>query len=186
MTRNPEFGITPVWVLPNVWRLGGVTGTKIGTNFFNKMLLNASKFQGYNFYHFWVIKGKPTNWWNYLPTQIRVKLLLTNTTMYQFLTKSQTSGRDISKNCYKYHKEVFNDSYLHKDDYFNEISFLSECTFKWPMQILKTRNQNYWCQQKVKNDIVLLLKRFNCENFKLIPHLDLRYIVANFTWKPGL
>ena len=24
------------------------------------MLLNAAKFQGYSFYHFWVIKEKPT------------------------------------------------------------------------------------------------------------------------------
>ena len=24
------------------------------------MLLNAAKCQGYSFYHFWVIKGKPT------------------------------------------------------------------------------------------------------------------------------
>ena len=26
------------------------------------MLLDASKWQGYNFYSFWVIKGKPTGW----------------------------------------------------------------------------------------------------------------------------
>ena len=33
------------------------------------MLLNAKKCQGYNFGHFWVIKGKPT-------AQIRVKYLI--------------------------------------------------------------------------------------------------------------
>ena len=29
----------------------------------NKMLLNAEKWQGYSFYHFWVINGKPTGGW---------------------------------------------------------------------------------------------------------------------------
>ena len=59
LTRNPEIGNTPVWVLPNIWRLGRVMDTKFGTNVSNKMLLNAAKCQGYSFYHFWVIKGKP-------------------------------------------------------------------------------------------------------------------------------
>ena len=31
-----------------------------GTNVSNRKLLNAGKFQGYSFYRFWVIKGKPT------------------------------------------------------------------------------------------------------------------------------
>ena len=56
----PEIGNTPVWVLPNIWRLGRVMDTKFGTNVSNKMLLNAVKFQSYSFYRFWVIKGKPT------------------------------------------------------------------------------------------------------------------------------
>ena len=60
LTRNPEIGNTPVWVLPNIWRLGQVMDTKFGTNVSNRMLLNAAKFQGYSFYRFWVIKGKPT------------------------------------------------------------------------------------------------------------------------------
>ena len=33
--------------------------TKFATNVSNRMLLNAAKFQGYSFYRFWVIKGKP-------------------------------------------------------------------------------------------------------------------------------
>ena len=41
-TRNPEFGNTPVWVLPNIWRLGQVGNTKVGTNFSNKLLRNAA------------------------------------------------------------------------------------------------------------------------------------------------
>ena len=36
--------------------------TKFGTNVSNRMLLNAAKFQGYSFYRFCVIKGKPTDW----------------------------------------------------------------------------------------------------------------------------
>ena len=60
LIRNPEIGNTPVWVLPNIWRLGRVMDTKFGTNVSNRMLLNAAKFQGYSFYRFWVIKGKPT------------------------------------------------------------------------------------------------------------------------------
>ena len=32
LTRNLEIGNTPVWVLPNVWRLGQVKNTKFGTN----------------------------------------------------------------------------------------------------------------------------------------------------------
>ena len=51
--------------------------TKFGTNIFNKMLLNAAKFQDYSFYRFSVIKGKPTGGMKLPPfpprTQIRVK-----------------------------------------------------------------------------------------------------------------
>ena len=60
LARNPEIGNTPVWDLPNIWRLGQVIDTKFGTIVSNRMLLNAAKFQGYSFYRFWVIKGKPT------------------------------------------------------------------------------------------------------------------------------
>ena len=60
LTRNPEIGNIPVWVLPNFWRLRRVMDTKIGTNVSKRMLLNAAKFQGYSFYRFWIIKGKPT------------------------------------------------------------------------------------------------------------------------------
>ena len=60
LRRNPEIGNTHVWVFPNIWRLGRVMDTKLGMNVSNRMLLKASKFQGYSFYRFWVIKGKPT------------------------------------------------------------------------------------------------------------------------------
>ena len=55
-----EIGNTPVWVLPNIQRLEQVRDTKFGTNVSNKILLNAAKCQGYSFYRFSVIKGKPT------------------------------------------------------------------------------------------------------------------------------
>ena len=76
LTRNTKIGNTSVWVLANVWRLGRVMDTKFGTNVSNRMLLNAAKYQGYSFYRFWVIKGKPTGGRVKLcpfPTHIRVK-----------------------------------------------------------------------------------------------------------------
>ena len=62
LTRNPEIGNTPIWVLPNIWRLGRVRNTKFCTNVSNKMLLNAAKCYCYSFYYFWVFKGIPTGW----------------------------------------------------------------------------------------------------------------------------
>ena len=70
---NPDLGNTTVWVLRNIWRLAWVRNTKCDTNVSNKMLLNAAKYQGYSFYHFWVIKVKPTGRGKITPTQIRVK-----------------------------------------------------------------------------------------------------------------
>ena len=58
-------GNTPVWVLLNIWRLGQVRDTNFGRDVSNEILVNAAKcqrLQGYSFYHFWVIKGKPTEW----------------------------------------------------------------------------------------------------------------------------
>ena len=60
LTRNLAIRNTPIWVLPNIWRLRWVRNTKFDTNVSNEMLLNAAKCQGYSFYRFWVIKGKPT------------------------------------------------------------------------------------------------------------------------------
>ena len=60
LTRNLEIVNTPLWVLSSILRLGQVRDTEFGPNVSNKMLLNASKCQGYGFYRFWVIKGKPT------------------------------------------------------------------------------------------------------------------------------
>ena len=60
LTKNLEIGNIPVWLLSNIWRLGWVRNTKFGTNVSNEMLLNDTKGQGYSFYRFWVIKGKPT------------------------------------------------------------------------------------------------------------------------------
>ena len=52
LTRNPEIGNTPLWVLPNIWELGEVRDTKFGKNVSNKMLLNTAKHHGYSFYRF--------------------------------------------------------------------------------------------------------------------------------------
>ena len=60
MISDPEIRNTHVWVLPNIWRLRRVRDIKFGTNVSDKILLNAAKSQGYRFYRFWVIKGKPT------------------------------------------------------------------------------------------------------------------------------
>ena len=53
LTRNPAIRKCPVWVLPNIWRLGQVRDTKFDTKVFNKMLLNAEKCQSYIFYCFY-------------------------------------------------------------------------------------------------------------------------------------
>ena len=50
LTRNLEIRNTPIWVSPNIWRLGQVMDTKFGMNVSNRMLVNAAKFQGYSFY----------------------------------------------------------------------------------------------------------------------------------------
>ena len=54
LTRNQEIRNTTLWVLTNIWRLGWFGDTKLGTNVSKKMLLNAAKCHGYNFYPFWV------------------------------------------------------------------------------------------------------------------------------------
>ena len=54
LTRNPEMGNTPLWILLNIWRQGQVRNNKLGTNVSNKMLLNDTKCHGCSFYHFWV------------------------------------------------------------------------------------------------------------------------------------
>ena len=46
LTRNPEIRNIPVWIFPNVWRMGEVRDAKFGTNVCNEVLLNAAKCQG--------------------------------------------------------------------------------------------------------------------------------------------
>ena len=46
LTKNPEIGNIPARVLPNIWKLGRVRDTKLGTDVSNEMLLNAAKCQG--------------------------------------------------------------------------------------------------------------------------------------------
>ena len=60
LTKNLEIRNTPIWVLLNIWGLGGVRDTKFGINVSNEMLLNAAKCQGCSIYCFCIIKRKPT------------------------------------------------------------------------------------------------------------------------------
>ena len=78
LTRNLEIGNSPIWVFLDIWRLQQVGNTKFGTNVPYKILLNVAKFQGYSFYHFWVIKGKQTgeNYARPLPPFSRLGLIL--------------------------------------------------------------------------------------------------------------
>ena len=60
LTRNPEIGNISDWVLTHIWRVAQVREEWIRRNDSDEMLLNAVKCQGYSFYRFWVINGKPT------------------------------------------------------------------------------------------------------------------------------
>ena len=55
LTRNPEIGNTPVWVLSNIWRLGQVMDTMSLIECY-RMLENSRV----TVYCFWIIEGKPT------------------------------------------------------------------------------------------------------------------------------
>ena len=65
--------ITTSEFLPISWHWGELWIPNLARMY--RILLNAAKFQGYRFYRFWVIKGKPTGGRVKLPppTQIRVK-----------------------------------------------------------------------------------------------------------------
>ena len=77
LTRNREIGNTPVWLLPNIWRLGRVRDTKFGRNVSNEM----SKCQGYRSYRF--CKTTP-----HTHTQISVKLYTNKLTFFTSKTQS--------------------------------------------------------------------------------------------------
>ena len=69
LTRNLEIGNTPVWVLPNIWRLERVRDTKFGTNV-SRMLQNI-RVTAFTFNSLFLQGGKITP----SPTQIRVNKL---------------------------------------------------------------------------------------------------------------
>ena len=52
---NPKIGDTPVWALPNNWRLERVRDTRFKSKLSSEMLQNAEKWQSFSFYRFWVI-----------------------------------------------------------------------------------------------------------------------------------
>ena len=91
LTRNLEIGNTPIWILPNIWRLGQVRNSKFVTNVFNEILLHAAKYQIYSFYRFWVIKGKLAGWWKNYP--LCFPLRGTQSASYPYLQ----SGLDVFK-----------------------------------------------------------------------------------------
>ena len=70
LTRNNEIANTPVWVFPNIQRLGQVRDTKFGTNVSNTILRKGK-----------VIKGKPRGEVKLPPTKIRVNLIFVVTTI---------------------------------------------------------------------------------------------------------
>ena len=45
LTRNPEIGNIPVWVLSNICRLGQARDAKIGIDVPDEIILNAAKFR---------------------------------------------------------------------------------------------------------------------------------------------
>ena len=60
LVTGPNFMSISSLVL-ELWQFSFIReNTKFRTNVSNRMGLNAWKFQYYSFYHFWVIKGKPT------------------------------------------------------------------------------------------------------------------------------
>ena len=91
---------------PEIWKskiprlsfaISGDRG-KLGTDVSNKMLLNAAKCQGYSFYRFWVIKGKPTGGRVKLPPplippQLRLKLLFFRENNHFLIICKQSSLR---------------------------------------------------------------------------------------------
>ena len=105
LTRNPKIENTSTWVLPNIWRLGRVRNTKFGTDVPNKILLNAAKCPGYNFYCFCIIKGKSTGGVKLRPhpppTQSRVNIFTWKENRNRFITVLKT-GRDNLTICFVY------------------------------------------------------------------------------------
>ena len=58
LARNPESGNTPVWVFPNIRRLGWVGDANFSWNVSNEKLLNVVNYQIYSFYYFSFINEK--------------------------------------------------------------------------------------------------------------------------------
>ena len=74
LARNPEIGNTPVWVLPNIWRLGQVMGTEFGTDVSNRMLLNAVKFRVKGFTVLELLRKNQLGWDKIFPPPPRRNL----------------------------------------------------------------------------------------------------------------
>ena len=55
LTRNREIRNTPVWILPDIWRLEAVRDTTFDKDVSNEILLNAAKCNGYSLYYIWIL-----------------------------------------------------------------------------------------------------------------------------------
>ena len=54
------YGVLAIFVYTELTRNGKYPCLSFSTNFSSEKLLTTAKYQGYSFYRFWVIKGKPT------------------------------------------------------------------------------------------------------------------------------
>ena len=100
----------PVFVLPNIGRLGQVSDTKFGTNVSHKKLLNAAKCQRFSLCRFWINKGKPVGWGelprkeNYPPTHtpaLKINILLVSVNWSSRLQSRRSSYLTLrSKDCF--------------------------------------------------------------------------------------
>ena len=78
LTRNPEIGNTPVWVLPNTWRLGQARDTKFDTNVSNEILLNPAKTKITGITIFELLRENQQGGGDYRPLLFDFKVLFTS------------------------------------------------------------------------------------------------------------
>ena len=88
LTRNPEIGNTPVWVLPNIWRLGGVRDTLARMSLIMK-IARVIAFSVFELLRENITPPPPSLFPNFHPTKIRINLVIL---FRWFLTNSNISS----------------------------------------------------------------------------------------------
>ena len=78
LTRNPEIRNTPIWVLPNTWRLGQARDTKFDTNVSNEILLNPAKTKITGITIFELLRENQQGGGDYRPLLFDFKVLFTS------------------------------------------------------------------------------------------------------------